>query len=367
MNTNYVLQPLSKEKMEEIFDKKAQEIISYFIRKSVDAQPELKKNQDKEFKLQVPKEYFEQWCVQAIDAKAVGAGSYAIDILLKNNNYNFGADIKSLSINYTNSGKIARDSGEASLSQKFKETGVNLDNLFKTKDYEEIKKGWLEIVKNKNIEVQKNENIDNIYYFVFLQGKDKFYLCGLEVFIDNLEKVQVDKDRTTDNSVFLNSYIDSNYGNIKIYKAKKRLELRLHPDRWIEENLCLEFDIPSSKNKVNLREKNLSLKEEIKVSLFTKSPVLDIFNQVELQNFFSNDYEIFDFLYNYDDTTHGYLLRKTKKQLKFKKDLNPISSNNLNQNVFDFNQTKELFNEGYVIKEYEYNDSTGKSKFKFYK
>ena len=257
MNTNYVLQPLSKEKMEEIFDKKAQEIISYFIRKSVDAQPELKEIQDKEFKLQIPKEYFEQWCVQAIDADAVGAGSYAIDILLKNNNYNLGADIKSLSINYTKSGKISRDSGEASLSQKFKETGVNLDSLFKAKDYEEIKKGWLDIVKNKNMEVQKKENIDNIYYFVFLQGKDKFYLCGLEVFIDNLDKVQVNINRTTNNSVFLNSYIDSNYGNIKIYKAKKRLELRLHPDKWIKENLCLEFDIPPLKAKVNLRENNL--------------------------------------------------------------------------------------------------------------
>jgi len=40
-------------------------------------------------------------------------------------------------------------------------------------------------------------------------------------------------------SIFLNAVIDAKYGNAKIYKAKKRLELRLKPKNLLDDNLLI--------------------------------------------------------------------------------------------------------------------------------
>ncbi|MGL5901512.1 MAG: hypothetical protein ACRCZO_02410, partial [Cetobacterium sp.] len=72
-----VLKPMIKEDLEKIFDKIAIGILEFQLEKSIIAQPEVKRYQDNQ-RLQITKEYLEQWCVQAIDAEPVGAGSYPV-------------------------------------------------------------------------------------------------------------------------------------------------------------------------------------------------------------------------------------------------------------------------------------------------
>lgn len=258
---SYVLKPMLLEKLNEIFDAKAKEIIQFQLEKSILAQPERIEGQE-EHRLQITKEYLEQWCVQALKATPIGAGSYPVDIL-KNN---WGADVKSMTCSLDKYGNLnAGDTGETSLAQKFQETGTNLDDLFKNRDFESIKNGWIEIIRNKNLSVIKDKSLNDIYYFFFLRGNQEYYLCGIEVNINNLENVSVNNGRSTGDSVFLDNYIEGKYGYTKIYKAKKRLELRLKAKQWVDENLVIIFPIPHSLEPINLRDVNI---DEYKKSLF---------------------------------------------------------------------------------------------------
>lgn len=248
-----MLKPLTRDELEKIFDEKAIEIIEFQLKKSVFAQPETIEGQER-YRLQITKEYLEQWCVQALGAKPVGAGSYPVDIIKDD----WGADVKSMTCSLDKNGNLdSGDSGETSLAQKFQDTGTNLDELFKDKKYDEIKNGWIEIIREKNKTVIREKKLKEIYYFFFLRGNEKYYLCGTKLFIDNLNYVKVDSLRTTNTSVFLTNYINENYGYTKIYKAKKRLELRLKAKQWVQDGLCIEIDIPKIDNAINLRESNI--------------------------------------------------------------------------------------------------------------
>lgn len=245
-----VLRPLPIGELKNFFDEKAIQILKFQLKKNILAQPEPVIGQEP-IGIQIPKEYLEQWCVQAINAKPVGAGSYPVDII-KNN---WGADIKSLACSLDKNGNLDKgDTGEASLAQKFTGAGEDLDSLFKNSLYDEIKDKWLDIVKNKNNLVKVEKNLDNLYYFIFLRGNHKYYLCGFEVLIDNLSEVTINYDKTTSSSVFLDNYIEPKYGYTKIYKAKKRLELRLKAKTLVEDNFCITLDIPDNLSAINLRE-----------------------------------------------------------------------------------------------------------------
>lgn len=248
-----VLKPMPLEELKSFFDEKAVEILQFQLNKNILSQPEAIVGQE-QIGMQIPKEYLEQWCVQAIGAVPIGAGSYPVDILKDN----WGADIKSLACSLNKTNQLDNgDTGETSLAQKFKNAGKNLDSLFLEKKYDEIKNQWVEIVRMKNQDVISNKNLENIYYFIFLRGFKEYYLCGLKVDISRLDNIEVDLSRTTDSSVFLNNYIDKRYGYTKIYKAKKRLELRLKAKKWVEDDLCIILPISNLLEPVNLREKKL--------------------------------------------------------------------------------------------------------------
>lgn len=245
-----VLTPLSKEELESIFDEYSLIVIRHFINKAIFSQPELLPNQ-KELPIQIPKEHIEQWIVQAIGGESVGAGNYPVDVI-KNNL--FGADVKMLSckVDPETGELLNKESGETSLAQKFKDAGSNLDVLFANKQYEEILDGFKIIVKDKLESVKFEKNLDDIYYFFILRAKNKFHLCGLKV---NLEKIDdVGVIRATNDSVYASNYIDSDLGNVKVYKAKKRLELRLKPKRWVDDDLVITFEMNPVYREVNLRD-----------------------------------------------------------------------------------------------------------------
>lgn len=250
-----VLKPLSILELKNIFDKKAVDILEFQLKKNIISQPEVLKGQGK-IGMQIPKEYLEQWCVQALGAKPIGAGSYPVDILKDN----WGADIKSLACSLDKFGNLDMgDTGETSLAQNFSSGGVNLDSLFLDKKYDEIKNLWMDIVFSKNQTAMIEKKLDKIYYFIFLRGNEEYYLCGMEVDLNKLSEVTVNTTRSTNTSIFLNEYIESRYGYTKIYKAKKRLELRLKAKNWVEDGLCIKLAIPKSLESVNLRD--LDLKE----------------------------------------------------------------------------------------------------------
>ncbi len=258
----YVINPLSSKELLDFLDDKSKNIIKYFIIKSLFAQPEPKIGQ-RQLPIQIPKEHIEQWFTQSLDVKPVGAGSYPIDIY--NERDKWGADIKMLNIKLNNSGQVSNsDSGEASLGQKFEGPGIHLDAMFANGKYVEIKNSWIKLYSEKYESLNKTYKIKKIYYFFILrpgtqiEGAD-FYFTGAVLNLKNLNNVRVNKKRTTNKSVFLDDFIDNEYGNTKIYKAKKRLELRLHPKKWIDNNSALKITTSFIAKHVNLREENVGV------------------------------------------------------------------------------------------------------------
>jgi hypothetical protein len=218
---------------------------------SLFAQPEVYKSKES-LPIQIPKEHLEQWFVQALQVEAVGAGSYPIDVLKPNE---WGADVKMLSCKVDKSNKLTNgDSGETSLAQKFKGTGISLDDMFKQEQYQEIIDGWTSIWRDKLLNVRADKSIERIYYFFFLRGsKKESYICAFEVNIDSINTstiTQRDKNSEIKQSVFLNGVIDEKYGNAKIYKAKKRLELRLRPKNLLEDGFLITIptEVPSKED-----------------------------------------------------------------------------------------------------------------------
>ena len=80
------------------------------------------------------------------------------------------------------------------------------------------------------------------------------HLCGMKVNLDNLKYTEVNNKRSTNDSVWIKNYIDDELGHVKVYKAKKRLELRLKPKCWVENNLVKTFNIDFDQIEVDVRE-----------------------------------------------------------------------------------------------------------------
>lgn len=240
LRDEYVLNPMTKEELLDIMDENANDIMKYFIKKSLFSQPEILPEQPPRA-VQIPKEHIEQWFVQALGANPRGAGSYPVDIYDVDKGW--AADIKMLNAKVNDNGELANaDSGEASLGQKFKGVGVDLDSLFNTGKFEEIRELWLDIIREKELKVlEEISGITHIKYLFILRAENSFYLVGCNLDGNKLSDTSVDTDRTTGTSVFLRGMIDPALGNAKIYKSKKRLELRLRPKEWVDRGLFIEF------------------------------------------------------------------------------------------------------------------------------
>lgn len=252
-----ILKPLTEKELENIFDETGLRVLEICMRKCLFAQPERLLGQPI-LPIQVPKEHIEQWVVQAIGGMPVGAGSYPVDIIKECENEikiqpfrtsvnkcssKFGADIKMLSCKVNLNGELSdTTSGETSLAQKFTSAGVDLDISFKNREYDKIVSEWSMILGEKLQKVEKEHGVDDIYYIFILRAQDKFHLCATKVDTSKIEEMTANHDKTTDNSVYVDNLIDENFGNAKIYKAKKRLELRLKPKWWVDNGYVKTFD-----------------------------------------------------------------------------------------------------------------------------
>ncbi|MCB5397652.1 hypothetical protein [Intestinibacter bartlettii] len=248
-----MLTPLTKNELLQIFDKIALNVLELCMKKLLISQPERLVGQHP-LPIQVPKEHIEQWVVQAIGATPVGAGAYPIDVIKPGE---FGADIKMLSCKVNSYGELSdTTSGETSLAQKFTSAGVDLDTAFAQKNYDAITNDWIEILKAKLNRVTREQCVDKLYYIFILRASTKFHLCAAHININNIDMIATNKDKTTSTSIFLNNVIDDHFGNAKIYKSKKRLELRLKPKYWVDNNHVITFDfsefIPPMVNLRNL-------------------------------------------------------------------------------------------------------------------
>ena len=267
-----VLEEVKIDELNEIFDESSKKVFDFLLQRTVISYPEFLPGQNNNA-LYLEKKQCEQWIVQSLGLKPVGEGSYPIDGIDDKNGY----DVSSLALGQTpKTKKMNSQTGEKSLGQKFDdenfgEDGENLDGLFKSKDYVKIISAWKKILKKKWSETIKDQKLENLYLINLISYKpeDKMFIVLLKINYEKLDNIS--EDRRTDKSVWVKNFIDPKIGDAKIYKSKKRLELRLKPAEFLKNKSYLEFKLENKIKSLNLREtfknknkKNKYLLKEIK-------------------------------------------------------------------------------------------------------
>jgi hypothetical protein len=268
-----ILEELKKEDLEKIFDQNSITIIDFLLKRTLISYPEFLEGQNQK-SVYLEKKQCEQWIVQSLGLIPVGEGSYPIDGIDENQ---VGYDVSTVNWGITDTGKNKKETGEKSLSQKFADSNFGneedtLDELFKNKKFKEILENWKTILKNKWNNTIKEKALKKIILITLVKHStlNKMYILGLKINPDNIDQctIKPDKIKKKQNkiirepkSVHVANFIEDELGSIKIYKSKKRIELRIRPEKWLKNKSYIEFSYNFNNKIKNLRNEFLNRKK----------------------------------------------------------------------------------------------------------
>lgn len=209
-NSNYILTQCNVPKFVDI------EILKKYIKKDLESNKEYFNECNMTYRISDSKKA--EWILSKSikNSKLIGNGNTCIDIVISGNN-KIGIDVSVLTLtkNYTN---------EKSIMQNFSQSN-NLDELFNINNGETI----IEIFRNKFIEKYNliNNEIKDIYYIIFICNNKNIYITSLKLNYEYISYMQFSKFTKSCKNILVSNFIDNKIGNVKLYKSKKRLELRL--------------------------------------------------------------------------------------------------------------------------------------------
>ena len=153
--------------------------------------------------------------------KTIGGGSCGMDV---KTGMSEGIDAMCVIMNKT-------QSNEKSLMQNFSESGENLDHLFHERDDTTAVGLFVEGYSKKLEKCKIEKNLTELYILAFISTRTEVHMTCFNINIENLKNVSSggfvgDKDKCV--NIIVNGFINSAYGNVRLYKSKKRMELRLH-------------------------------------------------------------------------------------------------------------------------------------------
>lgn len=170
----------------------------------------------------------ESWFSELITSIAsggilIGSGSCKMDVKTKDNE---GIDSTCL---------IMHKSGtnEKSIMQNFSKSGNNLDTLFDEKNDKEAVRLFSEGYREKLMKCKNEKKLDRLFILSFISTESEIYLVCFEINTENIGHVYsggfVREEGGNCKNISVHNFIDPLYGNVNLYKSKKRLELRLTP------------------------------------------------------------------------------------------------------------------------------------------
>ena len=206
--SKYILQPSTIPKIINI------DILKKYVQEDINGNKEYFDDLNMTYRISCPKKA--EWILnKAIpNGKLVGNGNTSVDIVVDN----ICIDVSVLTLNnlYTN---------EKSIMQNFS-TGNNLDSLFDNSEGDEA----IKIFENKLDEKYILNAGKEIYYLKFICHKKNIYLTCLRLIPENIKNMKFLSFTKSHKSISVNNFIDEDIGSVKLYKSKKRLELRLSKD-----------------------------------------------------------------------------------------------------------------------------------------
>ena len=188
-------------------------ILEEYVKKDLDGNKEYLDDLNITYKISDPKKA--EWMLnKSINGGIlVGNGNTNVDIIVDNL---IGIDVSVLTLNnnLTN---------EKSIMQNFSGSS-NLDSLFTENKGEEVVKIFCDKLQEK---YAKNKEINNIYYMIFICKDKNVYITCLKLNVNNILHMKCNGFTKSCKNISIDNFIDPKIGNVKLYKSKKRLELRL--------------------------------------------------------------------------------------------------------------------------------------------
>jgi hypothetical protein len=184
----------------------------------------------------VEDEFSEYLTAISSDGSVIGGGHCAMDVETKNSE---GIDAMCVIMN--------KDlSNEKSLIQNFKSSGSNLDTLFKEKKDQEAVALFMNDYKKKLEKVKEDKNLTDLYILAYISVDTDIYIACFKIDISKIAYVTsggfVGKKENYVN-IIVDNFIDSNIAQVKLYKSKKRVELRLKKELLQEKHIYKIYSI----------------------------------------------------------------------------------------------------------------------------
>ena len=180
-------------------------------------------------------EFAEFYLAKSTGGTEIGGGSCAMDVKTKDNE---GIDAMCVVM-------ASNESNEKSLMQNFSESGENLDKLFKDGNDVEAVNLFTSGYSNKLLAVKQEKGLNDLYILAFVSTLTDVYLVCFKINMDNIKNLSSGGflSKSTVN-IIINNFIDTSYGNVKLYKSKKRMELRLSPNVIKNEHVVKLYTMP---------------------------------------------------------------------------------------------------------------------------
>uniref|UniRef100_A0A6C0ABW4 Uncharacterized protein n=1 Tax=viral metagenome TaxID=1070528 RepID=A0A6C0ABW4_9ZZZZ len=161
-----------------------------------------------EINLIIPYELSELWIKDSIKGKISGRGNGSFDVIKDN----IGIEIACMNFNAT------KTSNEKSIIQIF--NSDDLDKLFEQNKEMEIMNIFKQAITKKY-----NNKIEKIYYIFLLTSLKNIYLTIFK--FDKTKIIDLKSNKFLKKSLIIDGFINKEEGTTKIYKSKKRFEIRL--------------------------------------------------------------------------------------------------------------------------------------------
>jgi len=162
-------------------------------------------------------EFSEYWIAKASKGVQIGMGSGGMDV---KTSVSEGIDVMCVIMN-------SGGTNEKSLMQNFSNAGVDLDTLFKEKKGDEALSLYLNGYSKKIKGTKDEHKLNDLFILAFVSTQTSVYILCFKLNIDLLSNVKSMGFTKAEKNIKTVNFIDESYGNVRLYKSKKRLELRL--------------------------------------------------------------------------------------------------------------------------------------------
>jgi hypothetical protein len=182
-------------------------------------------------------EEFSEWFVEkASSGKQIGKGNQATDVISSKKE---GIDVMCVIIN-------KNQTNEKSLIQNFNTCGANLDVLFNEKDDKSAIQLFMDDLKKKLINVKEKHDLTDLYILAYISSQTSIYVSCFKYNIPLMDNVVSCGFSAKGQSIKINGFVEEIWGCVKLYKAKKRIELRINKPILYHPFTILLYTIDSS-------------------------------------------------------------------------------------------------------------------------